>query len=169
MPSCPRTLLTLIALMVVVQCCTFLLSKLLRRTAIWARASLRSRGLSLSKRPRFGRKSPLTAEPALWFPEGVNGTLVFDHAPRDRSGMETPAGGFNMEALIEDMQSITSNLASMTATPNPVFPFTEYYGDHFSFVASPDGVVRTEYAPLPGSTIPNGTVADVIDIHRRRS
>jgi hypothetical protein len=79
--------------------------------------------------------------------------------------METPEGGFNMAALIEDMQSISANLSSMIKIPP--LGFSEYYTTKYRR-AGADGVA-TEYAPLPGSTIPDGTVADVIDIHRRRS
>jgi hypothetical protein len=88
-----------------------------------------------------------------------NGALVFDHAPRDRSGMETPEGGLNMSALIEDMQSITANLSNMTKLPEPQ-PMSP--PGLVGYMLGGNGAVRSEVSP-------NETPANVIDLHRRRA
>lgn len=155
--SCPRTLLTLIVLMVVVQLFTSLLLKLAARSGLSARTVSASRSL---KRRLFTRNSSDTSSTAQLWTENHEPTVVFRNELQDRSGLE----GINMPALIEDMQSITANLSSMTRTPPLALPYANNYNNYglVGFVAG-DGKVRTEYA-----TIPDGTVADVIDIHRRR-
>jgi hypothetical protein len=135
--------------MVVVQLSISLLLKLVARSGLSAKIALVSRSL---RHRLFTRNSSDTSSTAPLWTENANAT-----------------SGFNMEALIEDMQSISANLSSMRRTPPMALP---YCGDEalYGYMLGGNGSApRTEYAPLAGSTVPNGTVADVIDIHRRRS
>jgi hypothetical protein len=165
MPPCLRTFCLLVALMAAAQCCTFLLSKLMRSTASLAKRAWRSRGLTL---PRFGRRSQPTAEPAPWFPSVANGALVFSK-PEDRSG-------FDAAAFMEQLRGDISELASQTAVPEVMLRRPTGL---ISYIGS-DGVMRTEPGvydpfggrvrdPLPGESHSHmGGCDNVIDMRKRR-
>lgn len=153
MQSCRRTSLTLIAHMVVAQCFTSLLSKLIRKSGLSAAITSRSKD-SRSKalcHLRFGRKSRPTPDTA-----------------------QTPLPTSDLAPLLQNIRSEIHTFAANTAVPELRI---DSMGSGLIGVVDSQGVLRTErgrYDPLAGGVAPepfgspvDGHLADVIDLQKR--